>query len=244
MTTGLAIITNGRYPISQSEGEAIASFVPPPCLQNIDWESLKPSHKWLFEDFHKHWQIIAHWLVYLRTGAVDIKQEPFIIPEFLDKRPLAELYSSQLDLCKVLWEVIEIRYLYPTPYHWWKDCMIELQEAQKSSIMASGGIERTTLLKGETEDGFRKFIRSLIKKESIPFKKSRKNHHLFRLCTHSIIHKSKKQEVRKAWNDYLAKHKTYTKMLKTNNDVKMIVHLAGTLYYQGEKNRLVRIQYK
>jgi hypothetical protein len=242
MTTGLAIIDGGRYPISRSEGEAIASFVPPPCLQNIDWESLKPSHKWLLEDFHKHWQIIAHWLVYMRTGAVDIKQKPFILPECLDKRPLAELYSSQLDLCKAVWEAIEIREHYSTAFEWWKSCMIELQEAQKDSILASGGAERTTLLKGETEDGLRKFTKDL-KNGNIPFKESTKNQHLFRLYISAIKMKSADSNTKNAWENYLSKLRLYIKALKINSDLKMIVNLKGTLYYQGEKNHLIRIQY-
>lgn len=241
MTIGLAIITNGRYPISRSEGEAIASFVPPPCLQNIDWELLTPSHKWLLEEFYKDWQIIAHWLVYLRTGAVDIKQKPFTIPEVLDKRPSAELYSSQLDLCKAVWEAIDIRGHYLTPFDWWKSCMIELQQAQVDSILASGGSEITTPLKGKTEDGLRKLIKDL-KNDNIPFKESTKNQHLFRLYNHSIIHKSKHQEVRKNWRDYLVKIRACATALKTNNGVKMIVHIGGKLYYQAEKNQLIRIQ--
>jgi hypothetical protein len=241
MTTGLAVITGGRYPISRGEGEAIASFVPPPCLQNINWESLKPGHKFLLEEFYKHWQIIAHWLVYLRTGAVDIKQKPFTIPEVLDKREWAEVYSAQLDLCKAIWEVIEIRHLYPTPYDWWRDCVIELQQAQKDSILASGGIERTTLNKGEVENGLRKFIKDL-KNGINPLKESPKNQHLFRLYR-SAINMKTNRNIKDAWWNYLNKLGLCPKALKTNKDVKMIVHLAGTPYYQGEKNHLVRIQY-
>jgi hypothetical protein len=165
---------------------------------------------------------------------------PFIHPEFLDKRPLAELYNSQLDLCKAVWEAIDITKDYSTPYDWWKDCMIELQKAQLDSILASGGSERTTLLKGQTEDGLRKFIKDL-KNDNIPFKQSTKSQHLFRLYFSAIKMKTKDSNIKNAWENYLSKLRLYAKALKDNSDLKMIVHLGGTLYYQGEKNHLVRI---
>jgi len=237
--TGLAKITGGLYPISGDKGEAIAAFVPPPTLERIDPKSLKPTQSWLLEEFEKHWQIIAHWLVYFRALGVDIKQPPFTLPDFLDRRKQAELYNSQLELCAAVWEAIEIRHYYPTPYHWWESCMVELQDAQVKSIFASGGVERNTPLKGEVEDGLRQFLR-ILKSGEVPFSESTNNQHLYRLYSSVIGIKKYSDKVRKAWKLYLDSLKAWILTLKSNSEVKAIVHIGWRLYYQDQK-RLVPI---
>lgn len=238
---GLAKITGGQYRIGDSEGKAIAKFTPPPILQTIDRDNLKPSQQRLLEDFEKHWQIIAHWLVYFRALGVDIKEPPFTLPDFQDRRPLAELYNSQLELCAAVWEAIEIRHHYPTPYHWWESCIVELQEAQVKSILASGGVERTTFLKGETEDGLRQFLKTL-KSERVPFSETPSNQHLYRLYISAISIKKDSAKVRKAWKFYLENLNGWARTLKNNGEIKAIVHLGYRLYYQAEKNKLVPIK--
>ncbi|GBE95643.1 hypothetical protein NCWK1_5431 [Nostoc cycadae WK-1] len=236
---GLAKITGGLYKICDSEGRSIAKFTPPPILETLDWQSLKPTQKRLLEEFEKHWQIIAHWLVYFRAFGVDIKQTPFTLPEFQDKRPLAELYNSQLELCAAVWEVIEIRHHYQTPYHWWESCIVELQQAQARSILDSGGSERNTPLKGEVENGLRGFLR-VLKEGEIPFNNSASNQHLYRLYTSAIGIKKDSAKVKKAWKVHLDSLNGWIRTVKGNSDLKAIVHLGWRLYYQDQK-RLIPI---
>ena len=238
--TGIATISSGLHRIGDSEGRAISRSCPPPILQGIDWHSLKPSQTFLLEEFDKHWQIIAHWLVYMRGQGVDIKQPPFTLPDFLDKRELAELYNSQLELCTAIWEEIEIRHHYPTPYHWWESCITELQEAQVQSILASGGSERTTPLKGEVEDGLRQFLK-ILKSGQVPFSTAPSKQHLYRLYKSAINTEKSSAKVRKAWKFYLESLNGWVRALKNNGEIKVIVHLAYRLYYQAEKNKLVPI---
>lgn len=235
--TGLARISGGDYKIDDSEGRAIASFVPPLLLKNLEWESLSRNQEWLFGEFAAHWEIIAHWLVYYRTKAVDIRQMPFTDPEFFDKRPIAELYNSRLELCAAVWEAIDIRSYYPTPYDWWRDCMLELQEEQKEFILCGGEIEIITLTKGQTEDGLRKLRRSL--KDKIPFKETSKNKHLYRLYNASIEFKDL-GKIRQRWAEYLKQLGLLAGAMKSNSGIKALVHLKNGLFYR-EGNTLVPI---
>jgi hypothetical protein len=225
--TGIATISGGAYRIPDSEGKAIASFTPPPLIKNIDWDTLRDAQTWLLYEMVIQWEIIAHWLVSFRTRAVDTKEIPFTLLEFLDQKLKAELYSIQLDLCAVIWEEIEIRNYYPTPCHWWMKCITENQQSQVKSILLS----RDGLAKGETEDGLRHLRRSL-DNGIIPFTESPENIHLYRMFDSAIRLRANHKLVRNLWSEYLKGLGKLAKELKANGKTKAIIDLGGRLYYR------------
>jgi len=231
MKTGLVKISGGIYKIGDSEGRAIASFIPPPLLKDIDWDTFNNAQKWLFSEMACQWDIIAQWLVYFRTRAVDIKQMPFILCEFTDQRAKAELYNIQLDLCAATWEEIDkITEHYRTPYEWWIKCIKEVQQSQVKAIkdLREGKIQ---LNKGETEDGLRELRRSL-EGEDIPFLETPQNLHIYKLYQFTIK-LQKHKPVKKLWNEYLKALTKQASELKSRKEIKAIVHHRGHLYFQN-----------
>lgn len=222
---GLARISGGLYKIEHCEGTAIASIIPPE-LKNIDLKALNNAQLWLISEMLAEWEILAHWLVYFRTKAVDIKQLPFTASDFIAQKPKAQLFSQQLDLCAAIWEAIEIRHLYPTPYDWWVDCMVEAQQKQLAGILQnSEGIP-----KGKIEDSLRGLVRSL-SNEEIPLSKA-ENPHIYRMLACAINLKIKSREVRNAWKNYLLCLKALARQLKSDGFSKSVVRMGDRLYYR------------
>lgn len=231
MKTGLVKISGGIYKIGDSAGRAIASFIPPPLLKDIDWDTLNNAQKWLFSEMACQWDIIAQWLVYFRTRAVDIKQMPFTLCEFTDQRAKAELYNIQLDLCAATWEEIdEISQHYPTPYDWWIKCIKEVQQSQVNAVkdLREGKIQ---LNKGETEDGLRE-LRRFLKQDTIPFLETAQNQHIYKFYLFAIKLKNCKP-VRTLWDEYLKALAKQASELKDRKEIKAIVHHRGQLYFQN-----------
>lgn len=238
--TGLAVITGGRYSINHNEGTAMANVIPPPIIKNLDWTNLSDKQIWLISELIAEWEIIAHWLVSYRTRTVDTKQLPFTSQDFLNQRAKAELYSIQLDLCAEVWEAIEIRKTYPTPYDWWEKCMRDIQSEQLQEILS--GWEG--IAKGKVEDKARSLLRHLVN-GSIPFENSHNYVHLYRLFECAIAINLKKwqvedyhsERVSKAWNNYLDAFKELPKELKRNSDIKAMTIMGNRLYYR-DRNTL------
>lgn len=233
--TGIATISGEAYRIADSEGRAIASFTPPQLIKDIDWDTLTDAQTWLLSEMVFEWEVIAYWLVYCRTKAVNIKRMPFTHPDFLNQRAKAELYNIQLDLCAAIWEAIEFSHHYPTLYCWWIKCITENQQSQVKSILLS----RDSIAKGETEDGLRILRRSL-DKGIIPFTKSHENIHLYRMFDSAISMGLNNKLVKKLWSEYLKGLGKLAKELKVNSEIKAIANLAGRLNYR-DRHTLKRI---
>lgn len=233
--TGIATISGEAYRIADSEGRAIASFTSPQLIKDIDWDTLTDAQTWLLSEMVFEWEVIAYWLVYCRTKAVNIKRMPFTHPDFLNQRAKAELYNIQLDLCAAIWKAIEFSHHYPTLYCWWIKCITENQQSQVKSILLS----RDSIAKGETEDGLRILRRSL-DKGIIPFKKSHENIHLYRMFDSAISMGLDNKLVKKLWSEYLKGLGKLAKELKVNSEIKAIANLAGRLNYR-DRHTLKRI---
>jgi hypothetical protein len=233
--TAIATISGEAYRIADSEGRAIASFTPPQLIKDIDWDTLTDAQTWLLSEMVFEWEVIAHWLVYYRTRAVDIKRMPFIHPEFLNRRAKAELYNIQLDLCAAIWEAIEFSHHYQTPYCWWIKCITENQQSQVKSILLS----RDSIAKGETEDKLRILRRSL-EKGIITFTKSDENIHLYRMFDSAISMGVDNKLVKKLWSEYLKGLGKLAKELKDDGETKAITNSGGHLYYR-DRHTLKRI---
>jgi ribosomal protein S21 len=235
---GQAIISGSVYPINSSVGEAIKCFTPPK-IDHIQWELLSDRQAYLLSEYCHQSQIIAHWLVYLRTGSVNIKQFPFISAEFEDLRPKAELLNALLELCIAVWEGSpkNITQNYPTPAHWWRDCILEEQQAFINRVLQ----DEEALTKGDVEDGLRKFRRSL-NDEKIPSELSR-NSHLYKLYETALRLKTKTSgnEIKEAWKAYLKAMLNYTNSLKTNKEIKSLAKLGKNLGYR-EKHKIIPIK--
>jgi hypothetical protein len=225
--TGIVTISGEAYRIGDSEGRAIASFTPPPLIKDIDWDPLTDAQTWLLSEMAFEWQVIAYWLVYCRTKAVNIKQMPFTHPDFLNQRAKAELYSIQLDLCAAIWEAIEFSHHYPTPYYWWIKCITENQQRQVKSILSS----KDGLAKGKTEDRLR-YLRQSLKNGIIPFTESSENIHFYRMLNSAIRMGVDNKLVKKLWSEYLKGLGKLAKELKVNSETKAITNLGGRLYYR------------
>lgn len=233
--TGIVIISEGVYRIPDNEGRAIASFIPPVFIKDIPWDTLTDAQTYLLYEMAIRWEIIAHWLVSFRTRAVDTKQIPFTLLDFLDQKLKAELYSIQLDLCAVIWEEIEIRKYYPTPCDWWIECIRQNQQQQIKSILSNGN----SITKGEVEDNTRDFRRSL-DNGIIPFTESHENLHLYRLFNSAINLRKKYKQINDFWVKYLKQLNKLAKEIKSTSEIKAITILGGHLYYR-DRNTLKSI---
>jgi len=229
---GLAKISGGTYRIADGEGRAIESIVPLTAIQNINWDTLTDVQTWLLSEMVVRWEILAHWLVSLRTRAVDTKQLPFTSLTFLDQEAKANLYSIQLDLCAVIWKEIEIKNWYPTPYDWWIKCIIENQQKQIKSILSN----RDGITKGEIEDETR-YLRRALNNKNIPYAESLENTHLYRMLNSAIKLRENCKQIRAFWIQYLEQLNDLAKELKANNEIKAITILGGRLYYR-DRNAL------
>lgn len=227
-----AIIATGKYEINSSEGEAIASFIPPK-IHNIKWDLLRDRQTFLLYGYCYHWQIITNWLVYFRSKAVDIKEFPFNSEDFQNLRPKAQLLSNLLDLCAAVWEVIEIREIYPTPAHWWRDCILEEQQSVINEILED--TEQHT--KGGVEKGSREFKKELSRGE-IP-EALGKQTHLYKLFQ-NVLKTKKDESVRDAWKIYLKSITAYTCSMKVNNDTKALAYIGNHLMYR-DRSKTIRI---
>lgn len=235
---GLVKIGGKNHRINHQEGTAISFFIPPPMVRYIDWEKCTDVQTRLISEVVKEWNIIASWLVSFRTRTVDTKQMPFTSVEYLDLKAKAELFSEQLDLCAEIWEAMDIRKHYPTPYDWWIDCVLETQRNQITQIFENP----EGITKGNQENNTRELLRFL-KEGDIPFDESESNTHLYRMLACALKFRTENKRVRKAWNDYLKALKAIPNEIKANKEIKSLRQMAGKLYYR-EKNthRLVPIQ--
>lgn len=235
---GQATISTGTYPIADSEGRAIAGFTPPK-IHDINWKLLSDVQTWQLSEYVHQWEILANWLVYLRTGSVNIKQFPFISPEFEDLRPKAELLNTLLELCMAVWEgsLKNITQNYPTPAHWWRDCILEEQQAFINRVLQ----DEEALTKGNVEDGLRKFRESL-NDGKIPGELGR-NSHLYKLYETALRLRTKisGNQIKEAWKAYLKAMLNYTNSLKTNKEIKSLAKLGRNLGYR-EKHKVVLIK--
>lgn len=235
---GLVKIGGKNHRINHEEASAIAFFIPPPMVRRIDWEKCTDGQTWLISEIVTEWDIIASWLVSFRTRTVDTRQMPFTSARYLDLKAKAELFSEQLDLCAEIWEVIDVRKHYPTPYDWWIDCVLETQRNQITQIFENP--EGVT--KGEQEDNIRKLLKSL-KEGDIPFQESEMNTHLYRMLNSALKLKKGNKRVRKAWDDYLKALKAIPVGIKANKEIKSLRQMAGKVFYrQKNTHHLIPIQ--